>query len=343
MSFLAVLFSLSASFILSPLWMWLIVELGEGRMALGPLLPPLAPLPPPLYTLHSCTVSDFSSPLLGLFYALFPWCSDWCQGLVIWGNERLDGGHRVPLCLWHVSAELRSAVLRWGPLFGRGHCWGCLLRSLSQSSFPFQSRAHECKNSGRKLITPRREKVGAREREGKTERDGKESKKGEWGAGVFFTPFVPPKVPLILFPSLFHQDPPMNGITDKAISRVTQIYFGCSAIVYFYRTRGDLSGDNLVSIKDLNGFCGDSGVKFNLFLIYYSRYEKEKNWMADGLKIGAVPLLYPQRTEALHHIDWVRPPQPSQPQATPTRARTHAHTEPSSCPERAVTLNQLKQ
>lgn len=95
----------------------------------------------------------------------------------------------------------------------------------------------------------------------------------------------------------------MNGITDNAISRVTQMYFGCSAIVYFHRTRGDLSGDNLVSIKDLNGFCGDSGVKFNLFLIYYSRYEKEKNWTADGLKIGAVPLLYPQRTEALHHID----------------------------------------
>ena len=95
----------------------------------------------------------------------------------------------------------------------------------------------------------------------------------------------------------------MNGITDNAISRVTQIYFGCGAIVYFHRTRGDLSGDNLVSIKDLNGFCGDSGVKFNLFLICYSRYEKEKNWTADGLKIGAVPLLYPQRTKALHHID----------------------------------------
>lgn len=141
------------------------------------------------------------------------------------------------------------------------------------------------------------------ERYRERERDGKESKERECRSGVFFTPFVPTKVPLILFPSPFHQDPPMNGITDNAISRVTQIYFGCSAIVYFHRTRGDLSGDNLVSIKDLNGFCGDSGVKFNLFLIYYSRYEKEKNWTPDGLKIGAVPLLYPQRTKALHHID----------------------------------------
>lgn len=95
----------------------------------------------------------------------------------------------------------------------------------------------------------------------------------------------------------------MNCITDNAISRVTQMYFGCTAIVYFHRSRGDLSGDNLVSIKDLNGFGGDSGVKFNLFPIYYSRYEKEKNWTADGLKIGAVPLLYPQRALALHHID----------------------------------------
>lgn len=95
----------------------------------------------------------------------------------------------------------------------------------------------------------------------------------------------------------------MNCITDNAIPRVTQIYFGCTSIVYFQRSRGDLSGDNLVSTKDLNGFGGDSGVKFNLFPIYYSRYEKEKNWTADGLKIGAVPLLYPQRALALHHID----------------------------------------
>lgn len=46
-----------------------------------------------------------------------------------------------------------------------------------------------------------------------------------------------------------------------------------------------MSGDNLVSMKHLNGFCGESGVKFNLFLICYSRYEKEKNWMCDGLKL----------------------------------------------------------
>ena len=38
---------------------------------------------PSLHPIHSCTVSNFSWPLLGPFYALFPWCSDWCQGLVI--------------------------------------------------------------------------------------------------------------------------------------------------------------------------------------------------------------------------------------------------------------------
>lgn len=27
-------------------------------------------------------------------------------------------------------------------------------------------------------------------------------------------------------------------------------------------------------------------MKFNLFLIYYSRYGKEKNWMSDGLKLA---------------------------------------------------------
>lgn len=235
-----------------------------------------------------------------------------------------------PLPLTRVAwVVVCCAVL--GAAFGRGHCWGCSLRSLSQPSFPFQSQPHECKNSGWKLITPHRGKVGARERDGKTERGrwkGEQSKERECRAGVFFTPFVPTKVPLILFPSLFHQDPPMNGITDNAISRVTQIYFGCSAIVYFHRTRGDLSGDNLVSIKDLNGFCGDSGVKFNLFLIYYSRYEKEKNWTADGLKIGAVPLLYPQRAKALHHIDWVRPPKPSH---KPSQS-VYTHTHPPSLP-----------
>lgn len=309
--------------------MLLIAWLGEGRMARGLLLLSPPSLPPPPVPLHSCTVSNFSSPLLGPFYALFPWCSDWCQGLVIWGNERLDGGRRVPsvsdTCRLNAGAPRRAG----GPPFGRGHCWGCSLRSLSQPSFPFQSQPHECKNSGRKLITPHRGKAGRKGEGWKDRGRWRGEQERECGAGVFFTPFVPPKVPLILFPSLFHQDPPMNGITDNAISRVTQMYFGCSAIVYFHRTRGDLSGDNLVSIKDLNGFCGDSGVKFNLFLIYYSRYEKEKNWTADGLKIGAVPLLYPQRTEALHHIDWVRPPQPSQPQAKPTRthayARTHIH------------------
>lgn len=47
-----------------------------------------------------------------------------------------------------------------------------------------------------------------------------------------------------------------------------------------------MSGDNLVSMKNLNGFCGESGVKFNLFLICYSRYEREKDWVSDGLKLS---------------------------------------------------------
>lgn len=158
------------------------------------------------------------------------------------------------------------------------------------------------KTPARKLITPHRGEVDAEERVAKTEREGEEGGEENVEPGSFSPLLFLQKCPFFYSP-LFHQDSPMNGITDNAISRVTQIYFGSSAMVYFHRTKGDLSGDNLVSIKDLNGFCGDSGVKFNLFLICYSRYEKEKNWTADGLKIGAVPLLYPQRSEALHHID----------------------------------------
>lgn len=195
MSFLTVSFSLSASFF--PLSLVDVTNRWARRRWNGTRSPPSflsspPPSPPSIHSLHSCTVSDFSSPLLGPFYALFPWCSDWCQGLVIWGNERLDGGRRVPLCLWHVSAERRCAALRWGPPFGRGHCWGCSLRSLSQPSFPFQSQPHECKNSGRKLITPRRGKVGARERKGKTER-WRGERRGEWGAGGLFHPFCSSK------------------------------------------------------------------------------------------------------------------------------------------------------
>lgn len=90
----------------------------------------------------------------------------------------------------------------------------------------------------------------------------------------------------------------VNDITENGISRVTQIYF-CPlppALQYiFIESGGDLSRDNLVSMKNLNGFCGDSGVKFNLFLIYYSRYEKEKNWMSDGQKLVLSLHTFPQR------------------------------------------------
>lgn len=71
------------------------------------------------------------------------------------------------------------------------------------------------------------------------------------------------------------------------------------------------------------------GAKFNLFLIYYSRYEKEKNWTADGLKIGAVPPLYPQRSRspASYRLS-------STPRSPPTTAsrRARAHTQPAGRP-----------
>lgn len=108
-----------------------------------------------------------------------------------------------PPCFWHVSAEWRCASLcsepppplsvwPWPPVR--------LLTSLTQQpSFPFQSQTHEC----RKLITPHQGEVDAEESLGETER---ERWRGEWGtecrAGVFFTSFVPPKVPFLLFPSL---------------------------------------------------------------------------------------------------------------------------------------------
>lgn len=88
----------------------------------------------------------------------------------------------------------------------------------------------------------------------------------------------------------------VNDITENGISRVTQIYFCPPHLQYiFIESGGYLSRDNLVSMKNLNGFCGDSGVKFNLFLIYYSRYEKEKNWMSDGQKLVLSLHTLPQR------------------------------------------------
>lgn len=125
----------------------------------------------------------------------------------------------------------------------------CLaLPCLPAPSFPFQSHPHECKKKrkktpGRKLITAPRMGKWARgmrleHRAKEMEEEGyrEENTEIRWG------PFLQPsfcssqkKCPLILFPTLsvFHQDSPMNGITDKAISRVTQIYFGRGAIVYF--------------------------------------------------------------------------------------------------------------
>ncbi len=153
---------------------------------------------------------------------------------------------------------------------------------------------------------------GGHHQESDRERDRERGRK--WRGSSYLASFVLyQKCPfLFIFPLYLFFKSPMNGITDKGISGVTQIYFGCTAIVYCHRTRGDLSGDNLVSIKDLNGFCGESREKFNLFLIYYSRYEKEKNWMADGLKIGPVPLLYPLKdwNLASYRLSSTPPPPP---------------------------------
>lgn len=102
---------------------------------------------PPLCAIHSCTVSNFSLPLLGPFYALFPWCSDWCQGLVIWGNEKPDGGSRGPsvsdTCRLSVAAPRRAPpTLR---LAMAAH-WGRSLRSLSSPHFHFNLRLMNAEN-----------------------------------------------------------------------------------------------------------------------------------------------------------------------------------------------------
>lgn len=91
-----------------------------------------------------------------------------------------------------------------------------------------------------------------------------------------------------------HLSAAVNDITEKSIYGVTQIYFCPQRRSILSQNGGYLSGENLVSMKNLNGFCGDSGAKCNLFLIWYSRYEKEKNWMSDGLKLAVSPGSVPQ-------------------------------------------------
>lgn len=91
----------------------------------------------------------------------------------------------------------------------------------------------------------------------------------------------------------------------------TNLFLSPALQYIFIESGGYLSRDNLVSMKNLNGFCGDSGVKFNLFLIYYSRYEKEKNWMSDGLKLVLSLPTIPKRPVGLYHRDWARLPHPS--------------------------------
>lgn len=93
----------------------------------------------------------------------------------------------------------------------------------------------------------------------------------------------------------------------------------------FIESGGYLSRDNLVSMKNLNGFCGDSGVKFNLFLIYYSRYEKEKNWMSDGQKLVLSLHTLPPKAQWAYIIE----------------IEQDGRLPPPSPPQRMVTLNQL--
>ncbi len=185
---------------------------------------------------------------------------------------------------------------------------------------------------------------GGHHQESDRERDRERGRK--WRGSSYLASFVLyQKCPfLFIFPLYLFFKSPMNGITDKGISGVTQIYFGCTAIVYCHRTRGDLSGDNLVSIKDLNGFCGESREKFNLFLIYYSRYKKEKNWMADGLKIGPVPLLYPLKdwNLASYRLSSTPPPPPHLLCLNPSCPTSQPPPPPASSSLRVVTLNQLK-
>ena len=62
----------------------------------------------------------------------------------------------------------------------------------------------------------------------------------------------------IVFPRAPHLRAAVNGITDGGRSVVTQIYF-CPRLPRYIliQSGGYLSGDNLVSMKNLNGFCGE--------------------------------------------------------------------------------------
>lgn len=68
----------------------------------------------------------------------------------------------------------------------------------------------------------------------------------------------PPLHLCIVFPRAPHLCAAVNDITESRRSVVTQIYF-CPRLPRYIliQSGGYLSGDNLVSMKNLNGFCGE--------------------------------------------------------------------------------------
>ena len=181
---------------------------------------------------------------------------------------------------------------RESPLLSLHVLAASLVRSLVRSaeatadysfppSFTFQSQPHEYKekkkerwekNAGRKLITPPLGNHGEREREREKEEGGQRKRKRKRaqsrnGFTLFFS-FVLPKVA-----PWFYFAPLQVQVSDECYYRQcpmwsdTNLFRFAALWCIFTETEGDSSGDNLVSIKVLNGFCGDSGEKFNLFLI----------------------------------------------------------------------------
>lgn len=118
-------------------------------------------------------------------------------------------------------------------------CRACSLRAGPH--FHFNLSLMNAENSGRKLITPHRGEVGAEEEKAGKDRErwrgGQDG--GTWSLGSFSRRFCSSKSALYFYsPLSFHQDPPMNGITDNAISRVTQIYFGLQRHSVFPQDQG---------------------------------------------------------------------------------------------------------
>lgn len=164
---------------------------------LSPLLPCAPPPRPPLLHCQWFFIALVGAVLC--IVSLMQWLMSGAGNL---GEWEAGWWQSSPLCLWHVSAQCRCAAL--GASFGCGHCWGCSLRSLSQPSFPFQSQPHECKNSGRKLITLRRGKSGHKGEGMQRQRDEEEGKEENARAGAFSSFLFLQKCPLFYSPLSFN-------------------------------------------------------------------------------------------------------------------------------------------